>query len=88
MGQVSPLRDDWHDPQNLTRAKRPYICEDETARLNAGHATDDEVDTAFSGLKSQLVFLGVKIPARYKQYNDLCLPGGTRFCGFNIDENF
>ena len=32
--------------------------------------------------------MGVKIPTLYKQYADLCLPGGTRFCGFNIDENF
>jgi len=32
--------------------------------------------------------MGVKIPTLYKQYTDLCLPGGTRFCGFNIDENF
>ena len=30
----------------------------------------------------------LKIPTLYKQYTDLCLPGGTRFCGFNIDKNF
>ena len=30
----------------------------------------------------------MKIPTLYKQYTDLCQPGGTRFCGFNIDENF
>ena len=76
------------DPQNLARAKSPYICDGETATLIAGQATGDDVDTAFAALKSQLAFMGVKIPTLYKQYTDLCLPGGTRFCGFNIDENF
>ena len=76
------------DPQNLARAKSPYICDGETATLIAGQATGDDVDTAFAALKSQLAFMGVKIPTLYKKYTDLCLPGGTRFCGFNIDENF
>ena len=46
--------------QNLARATRPYICDGETARLIAGHATDDVVDTAFAALKSQLAFMGSK----------------------------
>jgi hypothetical protein len=74
--------------QKLARAISPYICDGETARLIAGRATDDVVDTAFAVLKSQLAFMGVKIPTLYKQYTDLCVPGGTRFCGINIDENF
>ena len=76
------------DPQKLARAKSPYICDGETATLITGQTTRNEVDTAFAGLKSQLALMGVKIPTLYKQYTDLCLPGGTRFCGFNIDENF
>ena len=76
------------DPQNLAWAKSPYISDSETATLIAGQATDDDVDTSFASLKLQLAVMGVKIPTLYKQYTDLCLPGGTRFCGFNIDENF
>ena len=85
---VSHYSNYYPDPQNLAQAKRPYICDGVTARLIEGHATDDEVDTAFAALKLQLALMGVKIPTLYKQYTNLCLPGGTRFCGFTIDENF
>lgn len=32
--------------------------------------------------------LGVKIPVLYKQYVELCEPGGCEFLGFNIDPKF
>ena len=76
------------DPQHLAYAKTPYVCDAETESLYAGQGNNDDSETAFTSLKSQLAFMGMKIPTLYKQYTDLCLPGGTRFCGFNIDENF
>ena len=76
------------DPQKLADAKTPYVCDADTEFLYAGQGSDDDRETAFTALKSQLAFLGIKIPTLYKQYTDLCLAGGTRFCGFNIDENF
>ncbi|WP_337865637.1 lysophospholipid acyltransferase family protein [Ignavibacterium sp.] len=39
-------------------------------------------------LKNQLNNYGYTIPVLYKQYADLCLPGGVQFLGFNIDPNF
>jgi hypothetical protein len=39
-------------------------------------------------LKEALGSLGVTIPALYKQYAELCEPGGTRFLAFNIDPAF
>ena len=76
------------DPQNLANAKTPYFCDDGTKSLYVGQGNDDNSETAFRALKSRLAFMGIKIPTLYKQYTDLCLPGGTRFCGFNIDKNF
>ena len=76
------------DPQNLANAKTPYICDDDTKSLYVRHGNNDDSEMAFTALKSQLAFMGIKIPTLYKQYTDLCLPGGTRFCGFNVDENF
>ena len=76
------------DPQHLAYAKTPYVCDAETESLYAGQGNNDDSETAFTSLKSQLAFMGMKVPTLYKQYTDLCLPGGTRFCGFNIDENF
>ena len=31
---------------------------------------------------------GVKVPVLYKQYVELCEPGGCEFLGFNIDPQF
>ena len=76
------------DLQNLAKAKRPYVCDGEIVSISSGHSQVDDIDTAFGALKAQLAFMGIRIPTLYKQYTDLCLPGGTRFCGFNIDEDF
>ena len=76
------------DRQNLADAKTPYVCDADAGSLYVGHGLHDDGKTAFTALKSQLSFMGIKIPTLYKQYTDLCLPGGTRFCGFNIDKNF
>jgi putative hemolysin len=39
-------------------------------------------------LKDRLSALGVSIPVLYKQYAELCEPGGTRFLAFNVDPAF
>ncbi|AFH49223.1 Phospholipid/glycerol acyltransferase [Ignavibacterium album JCM 16511] len=39
-------------------------------------------------LKNLLSNLGFSIPTLFKQYSDLCMPGGIQFAGFNIDNNF
>lgn len=39
-------------------------------------------------LKSQLNNLGHSIPTLFKQYADLCIPGGVQFLAYNIDNNF
>lgn len=39
-------------------------------------------------LKRQLAAMGVSIPVLYKQYAELCEPGGTRFLAFNVDPAF
>ncbi|MDG2519116.1 lysophospholipid acyltransferase family protein [Lysobacter soli] len=49
-----------------------------------------EVDagTAFRVLKTNLDALGATLPMLYKQYTDLCEPGGTRFLAFGVDPAF
>ncbi|MGI6656794.1 MAG: GNAT family N-acyltransferase [Desulfobulbus sp.] len=56
-----------------------------------------ELATIFTGadyrrdlvrLKFMLGELGTSIPTLYKQYTELCLPGGAFFLGFNIDHDF
>ncbi len=49
-----------------------------------------EVDaaTAFRVLRDNLDALGATLPMLYKQYTDLCEPGGARFLAFGVDPAF
>ncbi len=51
-------------------------------------ASEAEYKLAYSVLKDRLEKFGVKVPILYKQYVELCEPGGCRFLGFNIDPKF
>lgn len=50
----------------------------------------DAVDaaTAFRVLKANLDGIGATLPMLYKQYTDLCEPGGARFLAFGVDPAF
>ncbi|WP_018295383.1 GNAT family N-acyltransferase [Mariprofundus ferrooxydans] len=72
----------------MAKARLPY-------RLNA--ATIEEMHASFAGddckrdyitLKSRLRHLGCSVPTLFKQYGELCEPGGVRFLDFNIDPDF
>jgi putative hemolysin len=47
-----------------------------------------DADTAFDVLKSNLSALGATVPTLYRQYTDLCEPGGARFLAFGVDPAF
>lgn len=47
-----------------------------------------DAETAFRVLKANLDVLGASVPMLYKQYTDLCEPGGTRFLAFGVDSAF
>ncbi|WP_434212285.1 lysophospholipid acyltransferase family protein [[Pseudomonas] boreopolis] len=64
-------------------AKRPFapdIPEALFAELDAA--------TAFRVLKDNLDALGAAVPMLYKQYVELCEPGGARFLAFGVDPDF
>ncbi|HET7126764.1 MAG TPA: GNAT family N-acetyltransferase, partial [Lysobacter sp.] len=64
-------------------SKRPFAyaaAESQDAALDA--------DTAFRVLKANLDALGAQVPMLYKQYVDLCEPGGARFLAFGVDPDF
>ncbi len=42
----------------------------------------------FKKLKSLLANMGTTVPTLYKQYSELCQPGGVRFLDFNVDQDF
>ncbi len=64
-------------------SKRPFVYQatmPEDATLDA--------DTAFRVLKANLDALGAQVPMLYKQYTELCEPGGARFLAFGVDPDF
>ena len=47
-----------------------------------------DADTAYRVLKANLGALGTRVPTLYKQYTELCEPGGARFLAFGVDPDF
>ncbi len=47
-----------------------------------------DAETAFNVLKDNLAALGTSVPTLYKQYTELCEPGGARFLAFGVDPQF
>jgi hypothetical protein len=44
--------------------------------------------TAFAVLRGNLGALGAQLPMLFRQYTDLCEPGGARFLAFGVDADF
>jgi putative hemolysin len=72
------------EQRKLARARKPFLPSDARAISFAG--TDYEAD--FARLKEYLAYFDTKVPALYKQYTELCAPGGAQFLAFNIDPDF
>lgn len=74
--------------QQLSVAKNSFVIAPERraelARLFPGSHYRDE----FTQLKSALTHMNLSVPTLYKQYSELCDPGGIQFAGFNIDPAF
>ena len=48
----------------------------------------DDHKQDFKTVKSMLAELGYTVPTLFKQYTDICEPGGVMFSNFNVDPNF
>ncbi|KAG1652869.1 hypothetical protein GQR58_026021 [Nymphon striatum] len=48
----------------------------------------DKYKASYKQLNKKLKEYGVKVPALYKQYTEICKPGGCQFIAFNIDADF
>lgn len=69
--------------QTLAMSNRPF------AYFAAPPSFDDlDAATAFGVLKANLAAHGAAVPMLYKQYTDLCEPGGARFLAFGVDPAF
>lgn len=69
--------------QLLASALRPFVVE-------ASAPTFDglDIDAAFEAMKTALGRVGATVPMLYKQYTELCEPGGANFLAFSVDPDF
>lgn len=71
--------------QLLARSRRPYPASLPDV-LKQFEGIDYQKDLA--RLKNILGNMGCSIPTLYKQYSELCEPGGVRFIDFGVDPDF
>ncbi|MGH8108463.1 MAG: lysophospholipid acyltransferase family protein [Arenimonas sp.] len=71
------------DAKNNVVANHPFRY-----LANAPTFVDLDAEASFKCLKANLDALGARVPTLYKQYTELCEPGGARFLGFGVDPDF
>lgn len=64
-------------------SKQPFVY-----RATPPQFGELDADTGFRVLKANLDALGATVPMLYKQYTELCEPGGARFLAFGVDPDF
>jgi len=69
--------------QALAQARQPFSYQEQEPDFGSLDA-----DTSFKVLKENLKRLGSRVPTLYKQYTELCEPGGARFLAFGVDPEF
>ncbi len=69
-------------------ARLPYRTNAESIVLMQEVFCGDDFKRDYVTLKSRLGHLGCSVPTLFKQYGDLCKPGGVRFLAFNVDPEF
>ncbi|MCL6415744.1 lysophospholipid acyltransferase family protein [Aestuariirhabdus sp. Z084] len=83
---------DWFsDGDGLATALQPFgevFSSTPSAGKQMPDVSSDAYGTAWKTLRAELAELGVKVPVLYKQYAEVCEPGGARFCDFNVDPQF
>lgn len=65
------------------RARRPFRFLGESPCYR-----DLDAAAAYRRLKALLDAMGVRVPVLYRQYTELCEPGGARFLAFGVDPDF
>jgi len=73
--------------QDLAIGKRPFIPSNSVQEIAKEYFSGD-YKTSYKRLNSLLAEDGVKVPTLFKQYAELCEPGGCRFIDFSVDPDF
>ncbi|MFC4727668.1 lysophospholipid acyltransferase family protein [Coralloluteibacterium thermophilus] len=71
------------DAAPRARARRPFVFRGAAPAFDALDA-----QAAFALLRENLAAQGATLPMLYRQYTELCEPGGARFLAFGVDPDF
>ncbi len=74
--------------ESLARSKQPYRLSSELIDSLKGDFSGEDYKHDFKTLKHILSNMGCSIPTLFKQYSELCEPGGLVFMDFGIDADF
>lgn len=72
----------------LARANAPYTLGTVEKAMMYSLFAGNQPQEDFQVLREQLDHLGVTVPTLYKQYTELCEPGGVEFLDFSVDADF
>jgi len=72
----------------LAAGRRPFVVPQEEAAEFAALFHGSDYESGLRLLKRELAGMRVPVPVLYRQYAELCEPGGTRFLAFNVDPEF
>lgn len=78
----------FHYPKTLATSHRPYLLPDIEQHELQQQFVGNDYQTDFTHLKHLLANMGLSIPTLYKQYSELCEPGGAHFLAFGTDPDF
>jgi len=74
--------------ENFARSKRPFQLTVQQKNEFAQYFSGDDYKKDLKQMKSMLSNFGSSIPTLYKQYTELCEPGGVIFLDFGVDPDF
>lgn len=72
----------------LLTARNPYRLSELTKKEMCDMFYGESYEQNFRILRGYLKSLDVSVPTLFKQYSELCEPGGVRFFDFGLDQNF
>ena len=74
--------------KKLAASKQPYQLSSELVDDLKSNFCGDDYKQDFKVLKHILSNMGCSVPTLFKQYSDLCEPGGLVFLDFGVDSDF
>ncbi len=82
-GQIVAYYQRFHGADAVATARYPFRLQQMPPQFEALDA-----GAAFALLRENLAALGAQVPMLFRQYTELCEPGGARFLAFGVDTDF